>query len=86
MPQRQYKQIPLDPALREKALQIIAVYQKESTTPASDSTADRLTAMVPAAMNSIADLIHAHDRGELPVAVQRQLATTINKLVKKYGA
>jgi len=82
---RKHEQVPIDPELRAKALQIIGSYQNKSTTPASDSPADILSAAVPAAMKVIGENIESYDRGELSVTAQKQLISMMKKIVNKYG-
>jgi len=84
MPKRSYKQVLIDPGLRERALQVIESYEKRSTVPASDLAADRLSALLPVAMTAIGDALQAYDRGELPLAAQKQLITTLKKIASKF--
>jgi hypothetical protein len=84
MPKRSYKQIPIDPSLRERALQIVELYRTRSKVPASDSAADQMAALVPSAMKTIKELVHDYDGGELSLATQTQLISTLKKIVRKY--
>jgi hypothetical protein len=84
-PEHSSKQIPLDPKLRERALQVIELYKTRSTAPASASPTDQVAALVPTAMKTIEELVHAYDHGELSVTTQRQLIATLKKIVRKYG-
>jgi hypothetical protein len=84
MPKRSYKQIAIDPGLRETALRIIVCHEKRSTVPASDLPQDRMTALLPTAMKTVGEVLCAYDRGELPVTTQKQLIITLKKIVSKY--
>ncbi len=67
------------------SLKIIDAYKNESTVPASKEPADLLRAGVPIAMRTIGEMIETYERGELGTTAQKQLMSTMRKLVKKYG-
>jgi hypothetical protein len=80
------KQIPLDPKLRERALQVIELYKTRATAPVSASPTDQVAALMPAAMKTIEELVHAYDHGELSVTTQKQLIATLKKIVRNTGS
>jgi len=82
---QKHQLVPMDPELRAKALKIIDAYKNESTVPASKEPADLLRAGVPIAMRTIGEMIETYERGELGTTAQKQLMSTMRKLVKKYG-
>lgn len=95
-----YERIPIDPALRARAEQMFAHYRDVAahtpTTPtdarpdtkSEDSTEllrEKLQSLRPKAVETLADLLRACDRGELSVTLQKQLISTLKKNAKREG-
>lgn len=93
---KSYKQIPMDPALRQRAEEIIAPYRNLAVTPPSKNAASDLPfrdsseaigAMLeelrPAAMQALAGSLEAYDRRELSIPLQRKLIRLLEGVVKR---